>query len=127
MDLLALAPVMHVAVAADRGVGRPFVAGDANEAARLVEFLGQHVQLAPERAGDLEVVALMAHHVEMRLVAAEGKIIARRIGAERFVRLPVGIAPEMHQRRIRGEHRERVGAADLRAGIIAHTDADHAR
>ena len=58
----------------------------------------QRVQLAPERARDLEVVALVAHHVEEGLVAAELEIVARRVGAERLVRLAVRVAPEVHER-----------------------------
>ena len=98
MDGLALVAVMHVAVAADRRVGRPLVAGDAHEPARLVELLRQRVELAPERAGDLEVVALVADDVEEGLVAAELEIFARRVGAERLVGLAVRVAPEVHQR-----------------------------
>ena len=105
VDGLALVAVVHVAVAADRRVGRPLVAGNAHEATGLVEFAGERVELAPERAGDLEVVALVAHHVEEGLVAAELEVFARRVGAQRLVRLPVRIAPEVHQRRVRGHAR----------------------
>ena len=64
-----------------------------------VELLGERVELAPERAGDLEVVALVAHDVEEGLVAAELEVFARRVGAERLVRLAVRVAPEVHERR----------------------------
>ena len=60
----------------------------------------QRVELAPERAGDLEVVALVAHDVEEGLVAAELEIFARRVGAERLVGLAVRVAPEVHERRV---------------------------
>ena len=70
----------------------------------------QRVQLAPERAGDLEVVALVAHDVEEGLVAAELEVGARVVGAERLVGLPVRVAPEVHQRRILGHHAQRVRA-----------------
>ena len=124
MDGLALVAVVHVAVAADRRVGRPFVAGDADEAAGLVELRRQRVELAPEGAGDLEVVALVAHDVEEGLVAAELEVFARRVGAERLVGLAVRIAPEVHQRRVRGDDAQRVGAAQLPAGLVEHADDD---
>ncbi len=64
----------------------------------LSNSVRERVQLAPERARDLEVVALVAHHVEEGLVAAELEIFARRVGAERLVRLAVRVAPEVHER-----------------------------
>ena len=105
VDGLALVAVVHVAVAADGGVGRPLVAGDAHEPAGLVELAGERVELAPERAGDLEVVALVAHDVEEGLVAAELEVFARRVGAERLVGLAVRVAPEVHERQCPGRRR----------------------
>ena len=121
MDGLALVAVVHVAVAADRRVGRPLVARDAHEAAGLVELARQRVQLAPERAGDLEVVALVAHDVEEGLVAAELEVLARRVGAERLVGLAVRVAPEVHERRVLRHDAQRIGAAQLRRPLSSST------
>src|SRR5204863_10105132 len=60
---LALAAVVHVAVAAHRRVGRPLVARKAHEATGRVELPGQRVELAPKGSRDLEVVALVPHDV----------------------------------------------------------------
>ncbi len=49
VDRLAFVPEMHIAIAAERRVGGPFVAWDADEPAGLVEFRRQRVELAPER------------------------------------------------------------------------------
>ena len=67
--------------------------------------LRERVELAPERAGDLEVVALVAHDVEEGLVAAELEVFARRVGAERLVGLAVRVAPEVHERQCPGPRR----------------------
>src|SRR3981081_560342 len=63
-DRAALAAVEDIAIAAQAGVARPFVSGHAHELARLVELGGELVQLFPERVGDLEVVSLMADHID---------------------------------------------------------------
>ena len=117
---LALVAVVHVAVAAHGGVGRPLVSRNAYEAARLVELGGQRVELAPEGAGDLEVVALMAHDVEEGLVAAELEILSRGVGAERLVGLAVGVAPEMHERGGARHNAQRIGPAQLLAPVVEH-------
>ena len=123
VNSLALAPKVHIAVAADGRIGRPFVAGDADKSAGPVERARQPIQLGPERAGDLEVVALMAHHIEEGLVAAELEIFTRRIGAQRLVRLTVGVAPEMNERQIFGRDAQRIGAAQFVALVIEYADA----
>ena len=63
----------HVAVAAEPGVARPLVARECDEPTVGVELGGQLVQVVPERRGDLEVVALVAAHVEERPVTREGE------------------------------------------------------
>jgi len=47
----------------------------------------------PEFGRDLEIVALVYANIEKRLVAAELVEIARRVGADGFLRLAVQIAP----------------------------------
>ena len=70
--------------------------------------MAQGVEFTPESGGDLEVVALMPDHIQEGLVAAELKVFARRIGAQRLVRLAVGIGPEMTQGRIRRRDPQRM-------------------
>lgn len=64
----------------------------------------------------------MANDIDMRLVTAELEIFARRVGAERFIRLAVGVAPEMHKRRVLGHHAQRVGAAQHVADVVERAD-----
>ena len=73
-----------------------------NEPSRVV-FARQPVQLVPERRGDLEVVALVAHAVEKGPVARELDQLARRVGADRLLRLAVQVAPVGPQRRLGGD------------------------
>ena len=116
-DRAALAAIEDVAVAAHAGVARPFVAGKADELARLVEFGGQLVELLPERIGDLKVVALVADHVDEGRVARIAEVILRRAHADGFAALPVQIAPVAAQRR-GFDHTQRIGAGDL--GAVRH-------
>ena len=74
--------VEDVAVAAEAGIGRPFIAGNDDESGILREFARQHVQFGPELRRDLEIVALVHRSVEERLVAGEGEIGARVVGAD---------------------------------------------
>src|SRR5262249_16797205 len=64
VDGFAFAAIVHVAVASNGGIGRPLVAGGADEPAGRVELAGQRVEFAPEGARDLEVVALVPHDIE---------------------------------------------------------------
>jgi len=64
------------------------------------------------------------HHVEEGLVAAELEILARRVGAERLVGLAVRVAPEMYQRRLRGDNPERVGGAQLPTGLVEDANGE---
>ncbi len=121
MDLPALVHEHHVAVTAQAGVARPFVAREDDETAVLVVLTGELVQLVPERRGDLEVVALVAHAVEEGLVARELDQLARRIGADRLLRLAVQIAPIGTERRVRREA-ERIAPAEHAALRIEHVD-----
>jgi len=89
-----------------------------------VEFPAQLVELPPERARDLEVVALVAHDVQERLVAAEREIFARRVGPSVSFRLPVRIAQKLRQRRITRHHPQRVGSHQLGTALIEHPHHD---
>ncbi len=93
VDLLALAHEQHVAVAAEPGIARPFIAGIDHEPSVLVVFARQPVQLLPETGRDLEVVPLMAHAVEKGAVAREFDQFARRIRPDRLLGLAVQVAP----------------------------------
>ena len=64
---------MDIAIAADGRVGAPFIARNAHEFSGDIEFPRQRIEFAPEFAGDLEIIALMADDVEKRLVTAELK------------------------------------------------------
>ncbi len=115
---LAFVTIMNVAVAADGGVGGPFVSRNADEGAGAVEFGRQTIERDPEVAGDLKIVALVSHHVEEGLVASELEIFARGIGAERFVRLAVRVAPEMHELGMRRGNAQRVRSAQFAAAVV---------
>ena len=67
------------------------ITGD--EAAGGVEVGGDLVEVGPEGAGDLEVVALVGDAVEEGLVAGEGMEVAGRVGADGLLRLAVQVAP----------------------------------
>ena len=112
VDRLALLTVMDVAVAADGSVRAPFVARDADELFRNVEFPRQFIQLTPESAGDLEIITLMPHHIEKCLVATKLEIFSGGIGAERLVGLAVCITPEMDIRCPGCDDFERIGGAE---------------
>ena len=126
MDLPALLHEHHVAVAAQPRVARPFVAREDDEAAVLVVFGGELVELVPERRGDLEVVALVAHAVEERPIARKLDQLARRVGADRLLRLPVQVAPVGFQRGILGDP-QGIAAANHAARRIEHVDQQVAR
>ena len=126
VDLAALVHEHDVAVAAEAGIARPFVAREDDEAAVLVELPRQPVQLVPEGGGDLEVVALVAHAVEEGLVARELHQVARRVGADRLLRLAVQVAPVGAQRRLGGDA-QRIAAADDAARPVQHVDQQIAR
>src|SRR5262249_20591298 len=64
VDGFSFMTVMHVAVAADGGVCRPLVAGDAHKPAGFVECFAKRVKLVPESSGYLEIVALMPNYIE---------------------------------------------------------------
>ena len=100
-DGAALAAEEDVAVAAHAGVARPLVAGQADEAAGLVELGRQPVELRPERVGDLEVVALVADDVDEGQVARVAEIALRRAHADGLAALPVQVAPIASDRRRR--------------------------
>lgn len=93
MDLLALTHKQDVAIAAQTGIARPFIARKDDERAVLIVFPGQMVQLVPERGRDLEIVPLMAHAVEECPVAGKLDQIACRVGADRLLGLAMQVAP----------------------------------
>ena len=132
----AFAAEEDVAVAAHAGVARPFVAGQADETARRVEFRRQPVELGPERVGDLKVVALVADDVDEGSIARVAEIALRRAHADGLSALPVQIAPIASQRRVGGDA-HRIGAGKLLAvrhepqfeiaGGVGHEIFQHAR
>ncbi len=97
-DRPALAAIEDVAIAAHAGVARPFVAGQADEPAGRVERGRQPVEFVPERVGDLEVVALVADHVDEGRVARVAEIGLGRSHPDGFAALPVQVAPIAAQR-----------------------------
>src|SRR5437879_7832109 len=82
-DRPTLAAKENIAVAAHAGVARPFVAGQADEAAGCVELRREAVELGPECIGDLKIVALMADDIDEGLVARVAEITFRRAHADR--------------------------------------------
>ncbi len=122
MDGLALAAVVDITIATNGSIRRPLVAGNANEPARLIEFRSELVELAPEPLRDLEVVPLVAHHVEEGLVAPEDKVLAGRVCTERLVGLAVCVAPEMNPSGLAVDDTQRVGSAQLAACLVPHRD-----
>ncbi len=78
-DRAALGAKVNVPVPADSGVAGPFVTGEGQEAAVLLELGGQLVDVVPERAVDLKIVGLMACRIEKREVAREGEVLARGV------------------------------------------------
>ena len=121
----ALGAEIDVAVAADRGVARPFVARQGDEAAVLVEFGGQLVDMRPERVVDLEVVGLVAGRVEEGQIAREREVLARGADADRFARLAVHIRPIAGGRRVADD--QRVGIAQNGAAGAQDAQPQRAR
>jgi hypothetical protein len=78
----------------------------------------QTVQIFPEGASYLEVVALMTHHIKKRLVASELKIFAGRVGTERFVGLAMGVPPIMHKLGVGRDDPQRIRTAEFVAAPI---------
>lgn len=99
----AFVQVQHVAVAAQAGIARPFVAGEDHEAAGFVVAGGQGVQVLPEFLGDLEIVALVAHRVQEGAVAREQDELLGGVGADGLFRLAVQVGPVVVARRLRGD------------------------
>jgi len=89
-----VAPEHHVAVAAARRHARPLVAHEDHAPAVGVEAVDLGAQALPLGLGHLEVVGLVAHHVEQRDVAPEGEVLLDGAGAHRRPGLAVQIAPE---------------------------------
>ena len=125
-DRAAFVAIEDVAVAAHAGIARPFVAGQADELARHVEFRGEPVELLPERVGDLKVVALVADHVDEGRIARIAEIAFRRAHADGLAALSVQVAPVAAQRRGR-DHAQRIGAGKLLAVRQRAADRDRRR
>ena len=85
--------VEHVAVTAHAGIARPLIARQANETPRHVELRREPVELAPERIGDLEIITLVADHVDEGGIAGIAEIVFGRSHANGFTALPMQIAP----------------------------------
>ena len=101
-----------------------------------IELRGELIELFPERIGDLEIIALVADHVDEGLVAGVAEIVFRRPHADGFAALAVQIGPIAPQRR-GGHHAKRIGLRDKAAigrhaqieiaGAIRDKVFDHAR
>jgi hypothetical protein len=78
-----------VSVASARRHARPFVSDEDHAATVLVEAVDLPTESQPFFVGDLEVVRLMAHHVEQRHLASEGEVFLDRAGADRRASLAV--------------------------------------
>ncbi len=98
-DLSPLPSEVDVAVTAEPGVARPFVAGHREETAGIVELRAERVERRPKTAGNLEVVALVRGGVEKRTIAGEDEIVPRAVGAYGLLRLPVKVGPVRQQPR----------------------------
>ena len=108
MDRAVLVGEINVAVAAEPGIPRPFVAGKRDEPPGMIEGAGQLVQGVVEAAGYLKVVALVPDQIEEGEVPREMEILQCRGGADRLLTLPVQIAPIGQQPRfIHDPHRVR--------------------
>ena len=90
----ALIGVDHVAVAAHGRIARPFIARKGGEPSRLVPLCCDRVQMIPEFAFDLEIIALVTYRVEKGAVAGKIHIILDPADADRLAALPVQVAPE---------------------------------
>src|SRR5262249_47201094 len=85
VDLLAFVHEQDIAVAAETRIPRPLVAGEDDKRSVTIVLSRQFVEFVPERCGDLEVVALMAHAVEKGAVARELDQLSGGIGANSFL------------------------------------------
>lgn len=126
MDRTAFVQKHDVAVTAQRGVARPFVAREDDKPAIAVVFARERVELVPEARRDLEIVALMAHGVEEGAVARELDQLACRVGADRLLRLAVQVAPVGQQGRLRDDA-HRVARAEQPPLGVEHLDRERAR
>ena len=109
----SLIRVDDIPVTADRCVAGPFISREGGETSRLVPFGGDIVQMVPEPAFDLEIIALMAHRIKERLVAGEIHIILDPPNADGLAALAMQIGPVSGQL-ARGDH-QRPGRSDGRA------------
>src|ERR1700730_2560187 len=89
----------HIAVTAHAGVARPFIAGQTDELARLIKLGGKLVELFPKPIGNLEIVALVADHIDEGLVTGVAKIFLRRTHPDGLSTLAVQIGPIATHRR----------------------------
>ena len=78
----------------------------------MVEFGGEPIELLPECVGNLEVVALMADHVDERRIARIAEIGLRRAHADGLAALAVQVPPVPPDGRGR-DHPHRVGAGNV--------------
>ena len=75
---------------------------------------GKRVQLLPKSVGDLEIVALVADHVDEGFVAGVAEIVFRRSHPDGLAALAVQIGPIAPQRR-GADDPQRIGARHLPA------------
>src|ERR1700722_2299949 len=92
-DRAVFAPRGDVSIAAHAGIARPLVSRKADEAAGHIELGRQPIEFLPECIGDLEIVALVADHVDERRIARIAEITLCRTHTDGFTALSVQIAP----------------------------------
>ena len=103
MNLTIFLHVKNITVTAQSSIARPLVAGEHDEAAVIVEFPRELVQMFPEGDRDLKVVTLVTADIEKRLVAGKCEEVPCRVGADGFLGLPVEITPVVRQGRLRND------------------------
>ena len=92
-DRAAFVAVKNIPVTTHACVARPLVSRQANKPSRFVKLGRQAVELVPEIVGNLEVVALVADHIDKGRVARVAEIGFGRAHPDRFTALSVEIAP----------------------------------
>jgi hypothetical protein len=89
VDCVVLLREIDIAVAAQTGIARPFVAGKRDELTGIVKGARQLVQRIVKTASDLEIVALMADHIKKSAIPRKMEIVQGRGSADGLLALPV--------------------------------------
>ena len=79
-----LPPEEHVPVAANTRIAGPLIAWQHTEAARLIIFSRELLQVSPERVVDLEIIRLMAGGIQEGFIAGKIEIMPGRRDADAF-------------------------------------------